>query len=127
MSSPPDPTAPIDTAPTLNVDQGRAFFGGSEEVHHRALGQFADLYSPGVRGARDYTAHATSASALALRRELHSIAGAAAAIGAGSIATQAGELGDALTRDPSAPACATLLFALENALAALVRAIQQAR
>ena len=59
----------------------------------RALRQFVSLYESGVPVASDCIARPTSEAIDALRRELHSLGGASAAVGADGLSEQASELG----------------------------------
>jgi two-component system sensor histidine kinase/response regulator len=71
----------------IDTDRGLAFFAGRVDAYRRALDQFVQLYAGGL-GGRDGPADTIDRAAY-WRREVHSLGGAAAAIGAIRLHTQA--------------------------------------
>jgi two-component system, sensor histidine kinase and response regulator len=122
--------APLPTVPGLDTARGLRFFAGRRDSYLRALHHYAKLYGAGLpetdrflRGASLPHHHD------ALRRELHSMGGASAAIGAALIGEQALALEAAWQNDGAGPRqgadLAADLAALRDQVATLVRQLRQ--
>ena len=107
----------------LDMRRGLAFFAGNQAVYQSALRHFAVLYADGVPSLDAWLAAPTAAALDLLRRDLHSVGGASAVIGAQAVADMAASIGAEL-RQGAAAGPALARFAAE--LAATVVAAQQA-
>ncbi len=66
----------------LDVVRAMSLFAGQRELYMRALGYFVDLYGDGLAAVDRYLAGQVGATREAAGREIHSMGGAAAALGA---------------------------------------------
>ena len=66
----------------LDVVRGMSLFAGQRALYMQALGYFVDLYGDGLAAVDRYVAGAPGATREAAGREIHSMGGAAAALGA---------------------------------------------
>jgi CheY-like chemotaxis protein/HPt (histidine-containing phosphotransfer) domain-containing protein len=66
----------------LDVARGMSLFAGQRTLYMQALGYFVDLYADGLAAVDKYIAGADGATREAAGREIHSMGGAAAALGA---------------------------------------------
>jgi len=66
----------------LDLVRGLSLFAGQRTLYMQALGYFIDLYGGGLAAVDRYLAGAPEASREAVGREIHSMGGAAAALGA---------------------------------------------
>ena len=93
--APVDPPAPIvarragstatdvlESIEALDVVRGMSLFAGQRALYMQALGYFVDLYGDGLAEVNRYIAGAPGATREAAGREIHSMGGAAAALGA---------------------------------------------
>ncbi len=74
-----DVLEPIDA---LDVVRGMSLFAGKRALYMQALGYFVDLYGDGLAAVDRFIAGAPGATREAAGREIHSMGGAAAALGA---------------------------------------------
>ena len=86
-SAKPPPPAPqatdvLDAIDALDVARGMSLFAGQRALYMQALGYFVDLYDDGLAAVDRYIAGAPGATREAAGREIHSMGGAAAALGA---------------------------------------------
>jgi PAS domain S-box-containing protein len=80
--APPQSTDALENIPALDVVRGMSLFAGQRALYLQALGYFVDLYDDGLAAVDRYIAGATGATREAAGREIHSMGGAAAALGA---------------------------------------------
>ena len=66
----------------LDTVRGMSLFAGQRALYMQALGYFVDLYGDGLAEVDRYIAGAPGATREAAGREIHSMGGAAAALGA---------------------------------------------
>jgi two-component system sensor histidine kinase/response regulator len=111
---------PAASSGQLNTARGVAFFAGNQAVYATALGQFCTMYASGIDGLQACLDDRSEAHAEALRRELHSLRGASAALGAETFARQVHQLEDALRDAPDAAPIGPALNGLRNELNALI-------
>jgi PAS domain S-box-containing protein len=78
----PQPTDVLDSIEALDVVRGMSLFAGQRALYMQALGYFVDLYDDGLAAVDKYIAGAPGATREAAGREIHSMGGAAAALGA---------------------------------------------
>jgi PAS domain S-box-containing protein len=94
-AAPVDPPAPpavrpgkalatdvLDDIEALDVVRGMSLFAGQRALYMQALGCFVDLYSDGLAAVDRFVADQPGATREAAGREIHSMGGAAAALGA---------------------------------------------
>jgi len=86
-AAPASASAPLETAvladiEALDVVRGMSLFAGQRALYMQALGYFVDLYGDGLAAVDKYIAGADGATREAAGREIHSMGGAAAALGA---------------------------------------------
>ncbi len=84
---PPPLPAPLETdvldkIEALDVVRGMSLFAGQRARYMQALGYFVDLYGDGLAAVNRFIAGAPGATREAAGREIHSMGGAAAALGA---------------------------------------------
>ncbi|CAN5755399.1 hypothetical protein BH09PSE5_BH09PSE5_05350 [soil metagenome] len=91
-----DELEPLQSIAGLNVTAGLNYFAGDSVAFERALQLFVDLYGGGVRLAREYLTAPSPPTRTALQREIHSLAGACAAIGAETFGECLSDLGRAI-------------------------------
>ena len=75
-------TAVLADIEALDVVRGMSLFAGQRALYMQALGYFVDLYGDGLAAVDKYIAGADGATREAAGREIHSMGGAAAALGA---------------------------------------------
>jgi PAS domain S-box-containing protein len=78
----PQPTDVLEDIEALDVVRGMSLFAGQRALYMQALGYFVDLYRDGLAAVDKYIAGAPGATREAAGREIHSMGGAAAALGA---------------------------------------------
>ncbi len=108
----------------LDVASGLAFFAGDSGVYLRGLRQFAALYAGGVEAIDTTTIGADARQIDRLRRDLHSVAGASAAVGAIHLAQQAQALGNLLQQPGLADELVPALAQFSQALSGFVADLQ---
>jgi two-component system sensor histidine kinase/response regulator len=81
---PPEPLATdvLEDIEALDLVRGMSLFAGQRALYMQALGYFVDLYGDGLAAVNRYIANAPDATREAAGREIHSMGGAAAALGA---------------------------------------------
>ena len=126
------PTDPLADIPGLDPVRGLGLFGGQRRLYLRGLRQFVELYGGGLAALGRYLADpaAEAANREPVRREVHSMGGAAATLGAVDM-QQATQRIDALMRAAAAPpgqdaALHAELVALQRELATLVARLRDA-
>ena len=72
----------LDGIEALDLARGMTLFAGQRALYMQALGYFVDLYGDGLAQVERYIAGAPGATREAAGREIHSMGGAAAALGA---------------------------------------------
>ena len=132
---PPLPAAPLPTdvledIEALDMVRGMSLFAGQRTLYMQALGYFVDLYGDGLAAVERYIAGAPGATREAAGREIHSMGGAAAALGAIELENAAHHI-DAMVRgDPAKQADDAALRAelkrLRDDLADLVARLRNA-
>ena len=122
-------SAPLAGIDGLDLPRGQAFFGGDAARYERGLRQFVALYRTGSAVFDAALAacgdHQTPLPRDSLRRELHSIGAAAAAVGATRLAADATRLGGLLHDAAPDAAVAAELALLTMALQRLVSALHE--
>ena len=84
----PPPPAPalatdvLEDIDALDIVRGMSLFAGQRALYMQALGYFVDLYADGLSAVDRFIADAPGATREAAGREIHSMGGAAAALGA---------------------------------------------
>jgi PAS domain S-box-containing protein len=78
----PQPTDVLDDIEALDVVRGMSLFAGQRALYMQALGYFVDLYGDGLTAVDKFLAGAPGGAREAAGREIHSMGGAAAALGA---------------------------------------------
>jgi PAS domain S-box-containing protein len=98
--APPAPRATdaLDRIEALDVARGLGLFAGQRALYVQALGYFVDLYGDGLASVEKFMAAQGGATREAVGREIHSMGGAAAALGAVDLENAARRI-DALVRD----------------------------
>jgi CheY-like chemotaxis protein len=76
------PTDVLEDIAALDVVRGMGLFAGQRALYMQALGYFVDLYDDGLAAVNRYIAGVPGATREAAGREIHSMGGAAAALGA---------------------------------------------
>jgi PAS domain S-box-containing protein len=132
---PPAPAAPLATdvlgdIGALDVVRGMSLFAGQRALYMQALGYFVDLYGDGLAAVDNFIAGAPGATREAAGREIHSMGGAAAALGAIELENRAHHIdtmvrGERAKLTDDAPLRAELAL-LRDDLADLVARLRQA-
>jgi len=78
----PQPTDVLEGIDALDVVRGMSLFAGQRALYMQALGYFVDLYGDGLVAVGKFLAGAPGGTREAAGREIHSMGGAAAALGA---------------------------------------------
>jgi len=78
----PQPTDVLEHIEALDVVRGMSLFAGQRALYMQALGYFVDLYGDGLAAVDKFLAGAPGGTREAAGREIHSMGGAAAALGA---------------------------------------------
>ncbi|MBW8756266.1 MAG: PAS domain S-box protein [Burkholderiales bacterium] len=78
----PQPTDVLEGIEALDVVRGMSLFAGQRALYMQALGYFVDLYGDGLAAVDKFLAGAPGGTREAAGREIHSMGGAAAALGA---------------------------------------------
>ena len=142
-TAPVDPPAPavarpaeslatdvLDDIDALDVARGMSLFAGQRALYMQALGYFVDLYSDGLAAVDRYLAGAPGATREAAGRDIHSMGGAAAALGAIELENAARRIDKMVRGDRSKPVddaeLRPELEALRTGLADLVARLRQA-
>src|SRR5205085_1903974 len=79
--APPQATAVLEDIEALDLVRGMSLFAGQRALYLQALGYFVDLYGDGLAAVGRYLAGIPGATREAAGREIHSMGGAAAALG----------------------------------------------
>jgi PAS domain S-box-containing protein len=90
-------TAVLDGIEALDLVRGMSLFAGQRALYMQALGCFVDLYRDGLAEVDRYLARAPGATREAAGREIHSMGGAAASLGAVELENAARHI-DAMVR-----------------------------
>ena len=103
---PPPPAAALATdvledIEALDVARGISLFAGQRALYMQALGYFVDLYGDGLAAVDRYVAGAPAATREAAGREIHSMGGAAAALGAVELESSAHHIDKMMRGDPA--------------------------
>jgi two-component system, sensor histidine kinase and response regulator len=88
----------------LDSVRGLSLFAGQRALYMQALGYFVDLYGDGLGAVDKYIANAPGATREAVGREIHSMGGAAAALGAVGLEEAAHRIDKLMYGDPARPA-----------------------
>ena len=124
-SAPADTNAAPLHIPGLDVARGLAFFAGDRAAYLQALQQFTGRYGAGWA----QPASNDAAPLDTLRRELHALGGASAAIGAAPLCEQIALLDQRLRepadREPAAPAVEALRRQLQQVVSAIQAALPE--
>jgi len=88
----------------LDAVRGVSLFAGQRALYMQALGYFVDLYGDGLAAVNKYIADAPGATREAVGREIHSMGGAAAALGAVGLEEAAHRIDKLIRGDPARPA-----------------------
>jgi len=78
----PQPTDVLEDIEALDVVRGMSLFAGQRALYMQALGYFVDLYGDGLAAVDKFLAGVPGGTREAAGREIHSMGGAAAALGA---------------------------------------------
>ena len=100
----PSPTGALDDIAGLDAVRGMSLFAGQRALYMQALGYFVDLYDDGLVAVNRYIAGAPGAAREAVGREVHSMGGAAAALGAIGLEEAAHRIDRMMRGDPARPA-----------------------
>ena len=134
-AAPPPPAAPqptdvLESIEALDVVRGMSLFAGQRALYMQALGYFVDLYDDGLAAVDRYIAGAPGATREAAGREIHSMGGAAAALGAVELENAAHHVDTMMRGDPAKQADDAALRAelklLRDGLADLVARLRKA-
>jgi HPt (histidine-containing phosphotransfer) domain-containing protein len=109
----------------LDTRRGLVFFAGRAASYLRGLHQFAQMYAGGLSSVESYLARPEPDVLTAVRREVHAMGGAAAALGAVGLETQAQQFELRLRAGAADNEVQTLLHGLRDDLAALARQLQE--
>jgi len=137
---PPAPASAVASAPlatdvledidALDVVRGLSLFAGQRALYMQALGYFVDLYGDGLAAVDRFLADQPGATREAAGREIHSMGGAAAALGAIELESAAHHIDTLVRGDKAARAGDDALRAelelLRADLADLVGRLRQA-
>ena len=130
LPAPPQPTDVLDDIDALDVVRGMSLFAGQRALYMQALGYFVDLYSDGLAAVDRYLAGAPGATREAAGRDIHSMGGAAAALGAIELENAARRIDRMVRGDRAKPVddaeLRPELEALRTGLADLVARLRQA-
>jgi two-component system, sensor histidine kinase and response regulator len=129
-AAPPPAGDALETIAALDLVRGMSLFAGQRALYLQALGYFVDLYGDGLAAVERFIAGAPGATREAAGREIHSMGGAAAALGAVELESAARHI-DAMVRgEPARQAGDDVLraelAALRDDLADLVERLRQA-
>jgi PAS domain S-box-containing protein len=128
--APPQPTDVLENIAALDVVRGMSLFAGQRALYMQALGYFVDLYSDGLTAVDRYLAGAPGATREAAGRDIHSMGGAAAALGAIELENAAHRIDKMVRGDRANPVddaeLRPELEALRTGLADLVAHLHQA-
>jgi two-component system sensor histidine kinase/response regulator len=123
--SPPDVLAPVESLDTV---RGLSLFAGQRALYVQALRYFVDLYGAGLGAVDNYLAGAPTASRAAVGREIHSMGGAAAALGATGLEAAAHRVEAMLRPDRGQPpAEAELAAELESVRGGVAKLVRELR
>ena len=126
----PQPTDVLENIDALDVVRGMSLFAGQRALYMQALGYFVDLYSDGLGGVDRYLGGAPGATREAAGRDIHSMGGAAAALGAIELENAAHRIDKMVRGDRAKPVddaeLRAELEALRTGLANLVARLRQA-
>jgi len=108
-ATPPAPAIPssagaLDDIAGLDAVRGLSLFAGQRALYMQALGYFVDLYDDGLAAVDRYVAGAPGATREAVGRDVHSMGGAAAALGAIELEEAAHRIDRMMRGDPARPA-----------------------
>jgi two-component system, sensor histidine kinase and response regulator len=120
---PPAPPPPSDGLPRiegLDVEQGLSYFASNRKSYLNALRRFATIYGNGLAALEQQLASHAVSPAPQLRQELHSMAGAAIAIGATRLGEQGRTLDQVLRRQYTVEELEALLVEVRAGLTAIV-------
>jgi len=129
---PPEPKAIdlLEGIAALDVVRGMSLFAGQHALYLRALADFVDLYGDGLAAVERLITGAPGATREAAGREIHSMGGAAAALGAVELESAAQHIDTLLRDEPARQTAADALRAelelLRDDLADLVARLRQA-
>ncbi len=126
----PLPTDVLEGIAALDVARGLSLFAGQRALYMQALGYFVDLYGDGLAEVERYLAGAPGATREAAGREIHSMGGAAAALGAVELENAArhidGMVRSDLAKRPGDEQLRPELELLRDDLAGLVAGLRRA-
>ena len=94
----------LDDIAGLDAVRGLSLFAGQRALYRQALGYFVDLYEDGLAAVDRYVSGAPGAAREAVGREIHSMGGAAAALGAVGLEEAAHRIDRMMRGDPARPA-----------------------
>jgi two-component system, sensor histidine kinase and response regulator len=132
LARPPAPPvgAALETIEALDVVRGMSLFAGQRALYLQALGYFVDLYGDGLAAVERFISDAPGATREAAGREIHSMGGAAAALGAVDLESAARHIDTLVRGEPARQAGDDALRAelavLRDDLADLVERLRQA-
>jgi CheY-like chemotaxis protein len=120
----------LETIEALDAVRGMSLFAGQRALYLQALGYFVDLYGDGLAAVERFIAGAPGATREAAAREIHSMGGAAAALGAVHLEGAAHRIDTMVRGEPARQAGDDTLRAelavLRDDLADLVERLRQA-
>ncbi len=126
----PKATDVLEGIEALDVVRGMSLFAGQHALYLQALGYFVDLYSDGLAAVERFINGAPGATREAAGREIHSMGGAAAALGAVELENAAHHIDTLVRGEPVRQAGDDALRAelalLRDDLADLVARLRQA-
>ena len=129
VAAPPAAGA-LDGLDGLDVARGMSLFAGQRALYLQALGYFVDLYGDGLGAVNRYLASAPGATREAAGRDIHSMGGAAAALGAVELENAAHHIDKMMRGDVAKQASDEQLRPelelLRDDLAAIVQALGRA-
>ena len=99
----PQPADLLENIAALDTGRGMSLFAGQRALYLQALGYFVDLYHDGLAAVDKYIAGAPGATREAAGREIHSMGGAAAALGAVGLEDAAHRIDRMMRGDRAAP------------------------
>jgi len=109
----------------LDTPRGLVFFAGRAASYLRGLHQFAQMYAGGLNSVENYLARPEPDALTAVRREVHAMGGAAAALGAVGLETQAQQFELRLRAGAADNEVQALLHGLRDELAALAQQLHE--